>query len=61
MTNQNQTGKDAKTLTIPKDDAAAKAAAPSEVKRELTDEEIAAVTGGVGIPIVGGYKPPGGD
>ena len=46
MTSQNQTGKDAKTLTTPKDDAAVKAAEPSEVKRELTDEQIAAVAGG---------------
>jgi hypothetical protein len=46
MTNQNQAEKDAKALTTPKDDAPQKAAKPSEVERELTDDEIAAVAGG---------------
>jgi hypothetical protein len=47
MTSQNPTRKDAKPLTNPNDDVAPKAAEPSEIKRELTDEEIAAVAGGV--------------
>jgi hypothetical protein len=47
MTSLNQTGKDVKTLTTPEDDAAVKAAEPSEEKRELTDDEIASVAGGL--------------
>jgi hypothetical protein len=47
MTSQNPTEKDPKSLTTPPSDAAAKDAEPSESKRELTDEEIAAVAGGV--------------
>jgi hypothetical protein len=44
MTSQNPIGNDPKSLTPAND--AAKAEKPSEVKRELTDEEIAAVAGG---------------
>ncbi len=62
MTSQNQTGKDAKTLNTPKDDAAAKGAAKaaeaSEVERELTDEELAAVAGGVTSGHPGGCSMP---
>jgi bacteriocin-like protein len=47
MTSQNQTGKDSKNLTTPKDDVAPKAAEPSEIERELTDKELAAVVGGL--------------
>jgi hypothetical protein len=45
MTSQNQTQKDATTLTSSKVDAASNVAEPKEVKRHLTDEEIAAVIG----------------
>jgi len=38
--------KNAKTVTTPKDSAATKAAEPSESKRELSDDEIAAIAGG---------------
>jgi hypothetical protein len=47
MASENATEKDAKTLTTPQDDDAPKAAKPPEDKRELTDDEIAAVAGGV--------------
>jgi hypothetical protein len=47
MTNPNQTEKDPKSVPTHQDDAAPKAAKPSETKRELTDAEIAAVSGGV--------------
>jgi hypothetical protein len=47
MTSQNQAEKDAKTVTASPEDTAPKAALPSEVKRELTDDEIAAVAGGL--------------
>jgi bacteriocin-like protein len=46
MTKHNQTEKDAQTLNTPKDEALQKAAEPSEVKRELTDDELASVAGG---------------
>jgi hypothetical protein len=47
MTSQNPTKTDAETLSTPeKDDARAPAEQP-EVKQELTDEQIAAVSGGV--------------
>ena len=61
MTIQNQSGKDAKPLINPNDEVAPKAAEPSEIKRELTDEEIAAVAGGTSIGIKGHITPlPGG-
>ena len=61
MTSQNQSGKDAKPLINPNDEVAPKAAEPSEIKRELTDEEIAAVAGGGPISIKGHITPlPGG-
>ncbi len=47
MTDKNQTGKDATNLGPAPDDSAPKAAKPSEATRELTDEEIAAVAGGL--------------
>jgi len=47
MTSQNQTGKDSKNLTTPTDDVAPKAAKPSEIERELSDKELAAVVGGL--------------
>jgi hypothetical protein len=49
MTNQNPTGSDPKSVTTPSSGAAPKADASSENKRELTDKEIAAVAGGMGI------------
>jgi hypothetical protein len=55
MTSQNPTGNDPKSATAPPADAAPQAGKPSEVKRELTDEEIAAVAGGAIAP----RKPPG--
>jgi hypothetical protein len=47
MTSQTQAEKYAKTLTACRDNAAPKAALPSEFMRELTDDEIAAITGGL--------------
>ena len=47
MSDKNQTGKDAKNLGIPQDESAPKTAKPAEGTRELTDEEIAAVAGGL--------------
>jgi hypothetical protein len=48
MTSPTKDEKDAKPLTTPQDDSAPKAAKPSDDKRELTDDEIAAVAGGAG-------------
>jgi hypothetical protein len=51
MTNQNPTENDAKPDTTPPANVAPKDEKPdkpSEVKRELTDEEIAAVVGAIG-------------
>jgi hypothetical protein len=45
MTSQNQTGTGAERLTTPHDDSVPKAPKPSEVKRELHDDELAAVAG----------------
>jgi hypothetical protein len=50
MTSQNPTGNDPKSMTTPPTNAGHKAEKPSEVKRELTDEEIAAVAGGAIVP-----------
>ena len=49
MTDKNQTEEDAKNLVTPQDDSAPKAAKPSEATQELTDEEIAAVAGGLNV------------
>jgi len=60
MTSQNPTEKDPKSATTPPADAAPKDAEPSGIKRELTDEEIAAVAGGAitsGVTAVSGHKP----
>jgi hypothetical protein len=46
MTSQNQNPKDAKTLSTPGRDGVVKPAEPLETRRELTDEEVAAVAGG---------------
>jgi hypothetical protein len=46
MTNQNQADKGDKPLTNSAPDAAPKAAEPSDIKRELSDEEMAKVTAG---------------
>jgi hypothetical protein len=51
MTDKNQTGKDLKTQDKPLDDSALKATKSSEVTRELTDDEIAAVAGGGTAPV----------
>jgi hypothetical protein len=42
MTTQNQFDKDARVSTAPKDDAAKS----PDIKRELTDQELASVAGG---------------
>jgi hypothetical protein len=47
MTSQNRAEKPDKATIIPRDDAAPKAAEPSESRRELTDEEFSAVVGGL--------------
>jgi hypothetical protein len=47
MTSQNRVKKADEAITIPRDDAAPKAAEPSESSRELTDEEFSAVVGGL--------------
>ena len=47
MTSQNQTGKDAKTLNTRNDDVVRNTVEPTEIKRELTNEEIAKVAGGI--------------
>jgi hypothetical protein len=47
MTSQNATGKDINAQDKPLDDSALTAAKPSEGKRELTDDETAAVVGGM--------------
>jgi hypothetical protein len=53
MTSQNPTGNDPNSATNSPADAARKAEKPdkpSEIKRELTDEEITAVAGGLSNP-----------
>ena len=47
MMSQNQTGKDGKPFCAPNDDAVRNTVEPTEIKRELTDEEIATVAGGI--------------
>ena len=47
MTTQNQTENVNKPSTTPQDDAAPKGAKRSDAKRELTDDEIAGVVGGL--------------
>lgn len=49
MTSQNVAGKDINAQDKPRDDSALKDGKPSEVKRELTDDEIASIAGGVTI------------
>jgi carbamate kinase len=51
MTSQNPSRKNAKPVSNPNDSGAPKAAKASEITRQLTDEEIAAVAGGGGIPV----------
>jgi bacteriocin-like protein len=46
MSNQNPTKSDTKDLTIAQDDSAEKAGEQPEIKKELTDEELASVAGG---------------
>jgi hypothetical protein len=48
VTTPEKDAKDAKRLTTPQDDSAPKGAELSDDKRELTDDEIAAVAGGAG-------------
>jgi hypothetical protein len=48
MTSRNPTENDGKSLSSPKHDPAPNKAEPSERKQELTDDEIAKVTGGTG-------------
>ncbi len=49
MTSQNVTGKDIKAQEKPVDETAPKTAKPSAAVRELTDDEIAAVAGGLAV------------
>ena len=49
MTGQNETRKDAKTLTAPHRDAVRNATEPAEIEREMTDAELVAVVGGTGF------------
>ncbi len=46
MTSQNAIGKDINAQDTPLDDSALAVSKPSEGKRELTDDETAAVVGG---------------
>lgn len=46
MTSRNPTKTDTKTSNAPQDDSTPKAGDHPEVKRELTDAEIASVSGG---------------
>jgi hypothetical protein len=55
MKSREQTAKDGTSVRTPEDDAAPKAAEPSETERELTDDELAAVAGGTKIV----SRPPG--
>ncbi len=57
MTNQNVTGKDIKDQNKPVDGSAPKAAKPAAI-RELTDDEIAAVAGGLAVSHGGKMNPP---
>ncbi len=43
----SETGKDTKIVNKPQDEIAQKSPKPADEKRELTDDEMAAVTGGV--------------
>ena len=47
MTIKNPSEKDAKTLTIPDDDAAPNAAESTVIKRKLTENELASVVAGL--------------
>jgi hypothetical protein len=57
MTSQNVTGKDIKDQNKPVDESAPKAAKPAAI-RELTDDEIAAVAGGLAVSHGGKMNPP---
>jgi hypothetical protein len=50
MPSQNPTGNDPKSVTTPPANAAHKPDKASEIKRELSDEEMAAVAGGQIVP-----------
>jgi hypothetical protein len=58
MTNQNVTGKEIKAQDKPLGESALKAPKPSDVPRELTDDEIAAVAGGLAVGHGGKMNPP---
>ncbi len=60
MTKQDETKADDPLTSNPSDETPSAPAEPDS-KRELTDEEMFAVTGGGGITITGGSNPPGGD
>jgi hypothetical protein len=55
----NETGKDVETAGKPLEESAPKATKPSETQRELTDDEIASVAGGLAVKLGGsGPKTP---
>ncbi len=58
MTNENVTGKEIKAQDKPLGESALKAAKPSDVRRELTDDEIAAVAGGLAVGHGSKMNPP---
>jgi hypothetical protein len=53
----NETGKDIGTAGKPLEESAPKATQPSETQRELTDDEIASVAGGLAAVRPGGSGP----
>jgi hypothetical protein len=57
VTNQNETGKAMKAQDKPLGESALKAAKPSDVRRELTDDAIAAVAGGLAVVHGGKMNP----
>ncbi len=59
MMGQNKAEKDAKPLTTCRDGAVAKPAQPSEIRWELTDDELVAVTGGLNPQPLPPSPPPG--
>ena len=59
MTSQNEAEKDAKPLTTCRDGASAKPGQPSEIRRELTDDHLVAVTGGLNPQPLPPSPPPG--
>ena len=48
MTGQNQARKDGKPLSAPNDDVVRNTVEPTEIKRELTDEDYAMMAGTAG-------------